>query len=90
MEKFSFRTDLLGLQSLTFLFVMGASCVKLAKKECQMEQKKQNKPTNKPKEIKSVSYRSTKEKENLSNHDLIMDKFNEIEKSIEKNLAMWQ
>ena len=77
-------------QSLTFLFVMGALCVKLAKKKCQMENEKQKMPSYKPREIKSVSNRSTSEKENLSNHDLIMDKFNEIEKSIEKDLAMWQ
>ena len=67
---------------------MGASCAKLAKKDCQKEQKKQKKATHKPRKIESVLERSTSEKEKLSNHDLMMDKFNEIETSIEMEIRV--
>ena len=49
---------------------MGGSCTKLSLTDCQKGQK-----------IQSSLDRSTSEDDKLSNHDLMMDKFNEFEKS---------
>ena len=65
---------------------MGGSCAKLAIMDSQKGQKKQEMTTSSSIKIMSVSEKSNKEQ--LSNHDLMKDKFNEIEKGIGIEIAM--
>ena len=83
MEKVYLRAELLGPQSLSFLVVMGASCVKLAMKGRQKGQEKHKNTKHRLMKKKSMSERENSEKKDVSKHDDIMEKFKEMEKSIE-------
>ena len=82
MENVYLRVELLGPQSLSFLVVMAASCVKLAMKGYQKGQKKHKNTKHRLMEKKSMSGRTNSEHKDVTKHDDIMEKFKEMEKSI--------
>ena len=82
------RAELLGPQSLSVLAVMGASCVKLAMKGCQKGQEKHTNKKQRLMKIKAMSGRENSENKDVTKHDDLMQKFKEIEKSIENEKIM--